>query len=507
MHLNFGRKFFGGIAVAALVAGASFALPAQAASLRMAWAQDATGLDPHTQTAFSSLRLLELIYEPLVRLDAQYNVGPAIAQSWEFSADGLTLTFKLDPNARFSTGAAVTSEDVKASFTRLLDEATAAAARANFLSIASIDTPDPTTVVFHLSQPDAPILIAMSTTNASIVPASAIADGSVATTAVGSGPFKLDEWDPNVKEVLTANPNWAGGKTGVDGITISVLPSESAIVDSLRAGQTDFALFNDPLVATLVPGEQGMTLNRIPGLAYNVLQLNPARPPMDNLQVRQAISCAVNRQEIVDTALIGEGKVTGPLTMAAYASDPSTLFCYTQDVDKAKALMKEAGFDAGFSVDIIAATGEPPYAVNEAQVLQSQLAAIGIKLNIKTMDLKPYVDTWLAGDFDMAVAQNGGRPDPYPMYNRYFTRNGNLIEVSNFVDDELDSLLQQGRVETDPAKRKPIFQKFEQRLAEQAPWVWISSTTTYTANLDSVKGYEINPSGILFQLSKVTVGQ
>ena len=176
--------------------------------------------------------------------------------------------------------------------------------------------------------------------------------------------------------------------------------------------------------------KQNMTLNRIPGLAYNVLQLNPSRTPMDNEKVRQAISCAVNRQEMIDTALVGEGKVTGPLTMPAFADDPSTLFCYKQDVDKAKALMKEAGQEAGFSVDVIAATGEPPYAANEAQVLQSQLAAIGIKLNIKMMELKPYVDTWLKGDFDMAVAQNGGRPDPYPMYNRYFTKAGNLPKVS-----------------------------------------------------------------------------
>ncbi len=507
MHFKFGKSLLTGLAMATLVSVSALALPAQAATLRMAWAQDATGLDPHKQTAFPSLRLLELIYEPLVRLDAQYNVVPAIATSWEFSADGQTLTFKLDPNAKFSTGDTVTSADVKASFERLLNEETAAAARANFLSIASIDTPDPQTVVFNLSQPDAPILVAMSGTNASIVPASAVADGSIGTQAIGSGPFKLDEWDPNVKEVLTANPHWAGGKVGVDGITISVLPSESAIIDSMRANQIDFALFNDPTIATLIPGEQGMTLNRIPGLSYNVLQMNPARPPMDNLKVRQAISCAVNRQEIVDTALVGEGKVTGPLTMEAYASDPSTLFCYTQDVEKAKALMKEAGLENGFEATVIAATGEPPYAANEAQVLQSQLAAIGVKLNIETMDLKVYVDTWLKGDFDMAVAQNGGRPDPYPMYNRYFTKDGNLVKVSNFVDPELDNLLQQGRVETDPVKRKPIFQQFEARLAEQAPWVWISSTVTYTANLEGVKGYEINPSGLLFSLAKVTVGE
>ena len=212
--------------------------------------------------------------------------------------------------------------------------------------------------------------------------------------------------------MLSANADWAGGKVGVDGITISVLPDETAILASLRAGQTDFALLNDPLVATLVPNEPNLQLNPVPGLAYNVLQLNPARKPMDDLKVRQAISCAVDRQDVLDTALVGEGKVTGPLTMPAYASDPSTLFCYTQDLDKAKALMAESSSPDGFTAKVIAATGEPPVASSEAQVLQSQLAEIGVKLEIELMELNVYVDRWLAGDFDMAVALNGGRPDP-----------------------------------------------------------------------------------------------
>jgi peptide/nickel transport system substrate-binding protein len=425
MHWTDPRNLLAGLAMATLAT--AVALPVEAATLRMAWSQDATGLDPHKQTAFSSIRLLELIYEPLVRLDAQLNVVPELASAWTFSDDGLTLTFTLDPNAKFSTGEKVTSADVKASFERILDEATAAAARSNFLSIASIDTPDEGTVVFHLSQPDAPILVAMATINAAIVPAAAIEAGDIGTKAVGSGPFKLDQWDPNSKEILSANPDWAGGPTGVDGITISVLPDETAILASLRAGQTDFALLNDPLIATLVPGEPNLQLNRAPQLAYNVLQLNPARAPMDKLEVRQAISCAVDRQDVIDSALAGEGKVTGPLTMPAYASDPSTLFCYTQDVEKAKQLMQQAGLADGFTATVIAATGEPPYAANEAQVLQSQLAAIGVKLDIKLMELNVYVDAWLKGDFDMAVALNGGRPDPYAMYNRYFTKGGNLL--------------------------------------------------------------------------------
>jgi peptide/nickel transport system substrate-binding protein len=494
-----------GLALAAAVSAAALSAPVEAATLRMAWAQDATGLDPQKQTAFSSLSLLELIYEPLVRLDAKLDVVPAVAASWTFTPDAKTLTFKLDPKAKFSTGQAVTSADVKASFTRLLDQATAAAARSNFLSIASMDTPDPETIVFNLNTADAPILIAMATTNAAILPASEITAGTVGTKAIGSGPFKLDSWDPNSKEVLSANADWAGGKTGVDGITISVLPDETAILASLRAKQTDFALLNDPLVATLVPQDASLQLNRIAGLSYNVLQLNPSRKPMDNLMVRQAISCAVNRQDIVDTALVGEGKVTGPLTMPAFAEDPSTLFCYKQDLDKAKALMKASGV-GDFSATVIAATGEPPFASSEAQVLQSQLAAIGITLNIQMMELNVYVDAWLKGNFDMAVAQNGGRPDPYPMYNRYFTKDGNLAKVSNFADDQLDSLLKQGQAETDPAKRLDIFHKFEQRLAEQSPWIWLSTGYGYTGQLKTVQGFVPTPTGSLFGLSKVTIG-
>jgi len=507
MHWTNTKQLLAGLAIATALSTAAVALPVEAASLRMAWSQDATGLDPHKQTAFSSLRLLELIYEPLVRLDNKLNVVPAIATSWEFAADGKTLSFKLDPKAKFTNGAQVTSADVKASFTRILDEATAAAARSNFLSIDTIDTPDPQTVIFHLKTSDAPILVAMATINAAIVPASEVTAGSIGTKALGSGPFKLDSWDPNSKEVLSANADWAGGKLGIDGITISVLPDESAILASMRAGQTDFALLNDPLIATLVPAEANMQLNRVPGLAYNVLQLNPSRKPMDDLKVRQAISCAVNRQEVIDTALAGEGTVTGPLTMPSFAEDPSSLFCYKQDLAKAKELMAASSSPNGFSASVIGATGEPPYAANEAQVLQSQLAAIGIKLDIKMMELNVYVDAWLKGDFDMAIALNGGRADPYTMYNRYWTKAGNLQKVANYIDDTLDSQMQQGRAETDPAKRKAIFAEFEKHLAEMSPWIWLYTSYSYTAQQKNIAGFVPTPTGTLFSLSKVTIQQ
>jgi peptide/nickel transport system substrate-binding protein len=499
------KRLLTGITMAAMLGIAAVSTPVDAASLRMAWAQDATGLDPHKQTAFPSLRLLELVYEPLVRLDAKLQIVPALAESWQYSPDGLELTFKLDPDAKFQNGAPVTSADVKASFERILNEDTGAVARANFLSINAIETPDAGTVVFKLSQPDAPMLTAMTDVNAAIVPASEIAAGSIGTTTIGSGPFKLEKWDPNSKAMLTANKDWAGGTTGVDGIDISVFPDESAILAAMRTAQIDFALLNDPLIATLVPREDSLQLNRVPVLSYHVLQLNPSRKPLTELGVRQAISCAIDRQEVLDTASLGEGKVTGPLTIPAYASDPSKLFCYSRDIEKAKKLLADAGYPDGFSASVIAATGEPPTAAAEAQVIQSQLAEIGIKLDIEMMELNVYVDRWLKADFDMAVALNGGRADPFTMYNRYWTKSGNLQKVSNYIDDTLDSLMQKGRSETDPAMRKATFGDFEMHLAEMSPWIWLYTSNSYTAQQKNVQGFEPTPTGSLFSLSGVTI--
>ncbi len=501
------KNMVSAVAVASALGIAGAAVPAAAATLNMAWSQDATGLDPHKQTAFSSLRLLELVYEPLVRTDGELNIVPAIATAWEFSEDGQTLTFKLDPEVKFSNGDKVMPADVKASFERILNEETGASSRANFLSIESIDTPDDETVVFNLSQPDAPLLTAMSSINAAIVPASAIEAGTIGTETLGSGPFVLDSWEPNSREVLSANENWAGGDVGVDGINISVLPDETAILAALRTNQVDFALINDPLVATLVPNNAGLTLNREPVLNYHVLQLNADRGAMAEEKVRQAISCAIDRQDVLDAALLGEGKVTGPLTMPAYATDPSELFCYTPDLEKARALMAEAGYEDGFSAKVMAATGEPPTAAAEAQVIQSQLAEIGIDLDIEIMELNVYVDRWLKGDFDMAVALNGGRTDPYTMYNRYWTKDGNLAHVAHYGDDTLDSLMQEGRVETDPAKRKEIFAEFSKHITEVSPWIWLYTGYSYTAANDKVSGFEANPTGSLFGLSAVTVSE
>jgi len=499
------KKLLQIVLVLALLLGAVSFVGAQDNTLIMARAVDATGLDPHTQTAFASLRLLELIYEPLVTTDQNLNLAPGLATDWSFSDDGLTLTFNLRQDVTFHDGSAFTAEDVIASFERILDEETASAAATNYQSIETMEAPDDHTVVFNLMTPDVPILAAMASTNAVILSSDVIADEDPSLVTIGTGPFMLDNWTPDEVTNLSANEDWWGDGPFVEAIEIRIIPDEASILAALRAETIDFALLNDPLVATLLIDDPDIVLHRTATLSYNVLQLRAAVEPLNQVEVRQAISCAIDRQEVVDTAALGEGQVTGPLTMASFALPTDELFCYEQDLELARDLMAQAGLEEGFNLRVMLANAEPPVATSIAQNLQSQLEAINITMEIEPLEFGTYVDRWLAGDFTAAVALNGGRVDPYTMYSRYWQDGARFQNTAGYLDETLDDLMKAGQVETDPEARFEIFAELQQHLAQTSPWVWLYSGFTYTAHQPNVSGWMPNASDSLYFLNAVQI--
>jgi peptide/nickel transport system substrate-binding protein len=496
--------------VAVLVVPLSIVAPGTAQDDNiLIWARevDAQGLDPHTQTAFSSLRLLDLVYEPLVRTDPDLNIIPALAESWAFSDDGLQLTFNLRQGVTFHDGSDFTAEDVLASYGRILDEDTGAAARTQMLSIESMEAPDDYTVVLNLSLPDVPLVAALSSRNAVILSSDVIATGDPTVDVVGTGPFVLDSWEPEQKTILSANTDYWGEGPYLDGIELRIIPEEASILAAIRAGEIDFAFFNDPLIATLLVGDPDVILTRAPDISYIVLQLRAAVEPLDKLEVRQAISCAIDRQEVVDVAAVGEGRVTGPLTMPAYQIPLDELFCYEQDLDLARQLMAEAGLEEGFTLPVIAAQAEPPTALSVAQVIQDQLKEINIEVEIESLEFGTYVDRWLAADVMAAVAQNGGRPDPYPMYSRYWQYDAQFSDVAGYIDDTLDSLMKAGQVETDLEARHEIFAEFQRHLAETSPWIWLYTGYVYSAQRPYVTDFTLTPDGYFFYLSETKLNR
>jgi peptide/nickel transport system substrate-binding protein len=493
--------------LAGLVAQPTMAqTPKKGGTLVVAQNADIKGFDPQTQPDFPTVRMLGLIYETLTTVDPDLKVGPGLAESWKFSDDALKLTLNLRKGVKFHSGDALTSADVKYTLQHIQDENAKALVRANFVDIKTIDTPDDNTVVLTLSQPNVSIVTALADTNAAIVSAkSATMDMKDGKNANGTGPFKFESWEPNQRLVLAANKDyWQKDLPYLDKVEIRVIPQEASILAALRAGEVNFAVLNDPSVATSIKSGSGLIVMQVPALSYHVLQLNSTRKPFTEQKVRQAVSCAVDRQQVLDTAGLGAGQVTGPNTVPLYRTPLDQLACYKPDLDKAKKLLADSGMkDITFTV--IAASGEPPTAVNEAQNIADQLSKVGITMKIETLEDSAYVKRWLDGDFDAAIALNGGRADPHLMFTRYWNSKGNLNKVAAYHDSTLDDLLLKGQKETDPQKRIAIYQVLEKHLVEAAPWVWLYVGYEYRVMQDNVKNYQATPLVSIYYLRQVWI--
>lgn len=464
---------------------------------------DADTLFPWKATQFQSVAILGTIYGTLTELDDKLDVVPGLAASWQSSDEGKTLTLTLRAGVKFHDGKEFSSADVKFSLDKIREEATAAVAAASLASIEEVQAPDPQTVVLKLKNADAAILASLASVNLAMLSRDDT-EASLNTTPNGTGPFAFKDRKPNESITLAANPGYWGDKAKLATVEFRIIPDESSIVAALQSGNVHLAVLDDPLVAKSAAGS-GITVTKTPQLAYHVLQLNARRAPLDNVKVRLAIACAIDRQQVLDTAALGEGAVTGPITSPAYRSDPAARPCPTRDVARARALLAEAGHADGVTIKTIVSQGEYATSVNEAQNLQAQLKEAGITLELDVMEIGGFVDKWLAADFDAAVALNGGRPDPDTMYGRYFTSTGNLNKVAGYSSPELDRLFLEGKTTTDPAKRKDIYAQISRHLEDNAVWVWLFSSYAYTATTSGVSGFIPMPNASLQYLRTTSV--
>ena len=480
--------------------------PKKGGTLILARAGEVTNLDPHKVPAFTSARVFELVYSYLMRLDENLAVQPDLAESMPTtSSDGKTVTVKIRSGVKFHNGDALTSADVKYTFDRIIDPKNAAVARSFFGDVDTITAPDATTVVFNLKTPNAALIAYMAHPNTGIVSkkiGEANADLSKKETAIGSGPFKLAEWVPDNYMRFEANKDYyVSGQPYLDGIRINVVPDETAITAALRTKAADMAIVVDAKVARTLRSESGVTLSAKPSLSYNLLFVNTKRAPFDNLKVRQAIAYAIDRKAIIDAVAFGEGEVTGPIApgLANYALPTSQYPLYTRDVAKAKQLLTEANVGP-VSFTMLTQTTEPAYAKDIAQLVQAQLAEIGVTMKIETLEFTQWVDRWLKADFDMAPGLNGGGPDPDFYVFRYFTDDGNLNFVTSYKNPISSDAIKQARATTDVAKRKELYTTAQKELVNGVPFIWLYVGRDYNATLPTTKGFIHLPTGSIIYL-------
>jgi peptide/nickel transport system substrate-binding protein len=464
---------------------------------------DPDTLFPWKATQFQAVNVLQNIYGTLTEFDKDLNVVPGLAESWKASDDGLTVTLKLRSGVTFADGSTFGSEDVKSSLDKIKDEKTAAVSSSALASVVSVAAPDKSTVVLTLSAPDAALPASLAVVNMAML-SSDDTEAALNTTPNGTGPYSFDSRVANQSITLKKNAGYWGDAPTLDKVEFRVIPDESSIVSALQSGNVQLAVFDDPLVAKTAASAT-TAVAKTPQLSYHVLQLNARRGALTDVNVRLAMQCAIDRQQVLDTAALGEGEVTGPITSPAYKSDPSARPCPTRDLAKAKAYLAKAGKSGGVTIKTIVSQGEYATSVNEAQNLKAQLAEAGITLDVETLESGAYVDRWIAGDFDAAVALNGGRPDPDGMYGRYFTSTGNLNKVAGYSSPTLDALFAQGKATSDPKARAAIYQKVSAELEDNAAWIWLFTSYSYTATASTVKGFVPMANGSLQSLRTTTV--
>lgn len=451
-------------------------------------------LDPHKDGSYqASGMVLTLLYEGLLIRDHGGDLYPHLAESWKAISPTL-YEFKIRKGVTFHNGREMDAGDVRYSFERELDPKTGSPFRAIWAAIDKIETPDKWTVRFHLKVPNAPFLNYLAGPYGyQIVAKEAVEkNGDLNQVAVGTGPFRLVEYVPDSHLKLEKHAGyWKKGQPYLDGILIRIIKDESARLSAIRAGAVDVTYVtavNAPALKrdrslVLVEGDNvfyGMTLAQfIP---------NDSKAPFSDKRVRQAMSLAIDRKEILDSVVFGSGVVSGPIPpgMGSFAVTPS----YTVDLERARALLREAGLPDGFKATA-KVSPQYPLDVADCQIIKNHLQRIGIELDIQLVEWGQFLKEWLGGNYDTVCLTSGPLADPDGFTYDYFHSKSPRNRAKWFTG-ELDDLVTQARTATDPARRRQLLVEVQRRVLDLVPVIYLYSGNGFELHRPHVKGYRPN---------------
>jgi peptide/nickel transport system substrate-binding protein len=494
------KRFF--VLVVLALLATVFAQPKMGGVLRAGMQTDPVGLDPHTTQATATRNMLENVYDTLVMFDSQMQIVPALAESWTTSEDGLTWTFKIRQGITFHDGSVFKASDVAFSLNRIKDPAIASPRSGDFEVIEGVTAPDDATVVITLTKPFSPLLSKLAQ-SLNVIVSEAVANANnndLNSVVIGTGPFKFVEYVPQTKMTLEKNPDfWGKDADGnqlpyLDGITFQFYPEPTARTTAIQTGNADWIEYVPAADVEILRADSNLQV--IGGLSNNFrsIYLNVTRLPFDNKLVRQAISYAIDEGAIVDVALFGTGGVAATGTTVPvgqfYAIESSPY--NGRDVEKAKELLAEAGFADGLEFDLYV-TSTYDFLRTPAEIIQSNLAEIGVTVNIVAEDWNVYLPKVLDHDFTATILGESGQSDPDDfLYDVFRTEGGGNLGLYSNAD--LDALLDQGREIADPEERKVLYTQAQEMILDEAPQVFLFHSAQYEALRSNVKGFEHFPN-------------
>ena len=467
-------------------------LGASAGNLVAAIGGEPDQLDPQKTSAYFSFEVLENVFDTLVEPDANLEMKPALAQSWTVSPDQLEWTFKLRPGVRWHDGSAFTADDVVYSYRRIIDEKLSNVDK--FSAVTDVSARGPDTVVIRVDAPTPNLLTNLGGFKGmAIVQRRNVETGQIATHPVGTGPFSFASQRSGDSITLKANPDYWAGPPKLPGVTFQFISEPSTALSALQAGEIDWTDSIPPQRVSQLRNDDSVHLAVAPSNDYWYLALNEARPPWNDVRVRQAIAFAVDRDAIVAATSYGTA-VANQLAIPEGNPWYTRYDRYRHDVDEAKRLLEQAGAQPT-RLDMLV-TNEYPETVTAAQVIADNLEPLGITVNIRTVDMATWLDEQNSGNFDMLMMGWLGNIDPDDFYYAQHHTDG-ANNAQKFSNTDVDRLLDAGRVETDRQRRADDYARAATVIADQVSYLYLYNPSVIQAWNPGLTGYDARRDGAI----------
>lgn len=509
-------RLMGAAAMAALTVTAAPVF-AEGGTLVIASSQVPRHLNGAVQSGIATAVPSTQIFASPLRYDENWEPQPYLAESWEVAGDGMSVTLNLVQNATFHDGTPVTSEDVAFSIMTTKENHPF---KSMFAPVEAIETPDAHTAIIKLSQPHPALLLALSPALAPVLPKHIYGDGQdvkshpANSAPVGSGPFMLEEFTAGEAIVMKKNPNFfIEGRPKLDEIIIRIIKDPSALLIAMENGEADMYPFmaGSNEVKRLEGVETlGITKDGYAAVGpINWLAFNTASEKLSDVRVRQAIAYAVDREFI--TKALHRG-VSTPQRSPIIESSPyfdESIAAYDVDLDKANALMAEAGFADGMELTIDYIPGPKEQQQSVAEYMKSQLKKIGINLTVRAA---PDFPTWAGRvgghDFELSmdIVFNWGDP-VIGVHRTYLSDNikKGVIwsNTQSYSNAKVDELLNAAAVELDRDKRASLYAEFQQIVGADLPVYWINALPYHTAYDKKLKNVPVGIWGTMHPMDMV----
>ena len=476
--------------------------PVRGGTLTMAMAADITSFDPaKIQDGYSNAASSNMV-DALVRFDHDLKPQPGLATSWDVSSDATQFTFHLRPSVKFHDGTDFNADAVKFNLNRQIQDK-AAVRHQDVADVQDVTVIDPMTIKLTLGHSFAPFLTKLSSgAGYMLSPAAVQKLGdklSADFTGAGTGPYKFQEWAKADHFTAVRNESyWEKDANGAqlpyaDKIILKPIPDENTRLANLKSGEVDAFRIGEgppPKDVAAIKQDPTLTYRDEPGLIVEFINFEVDKPPFDRKELRQALSYAIDRSQIVKTVLYDTAAPWDTMIPpTVFGSDPNYHPYLKQDIDKAKQLLQQAGqTKLSFTCQVSSNA-----AINQQmfELIKDQIAPAGFDMQIQEIDFT----TWLAnankGDYQVGGGVNWGGgidPDGY-FYSLFYTKAG--FNITHYSNPDLDKLMDQGRQTLDQQARIPIYRQLNKSLAEDLPFTVTYTPVTSVLTLKKVHNYPL----------------